>query len=106
MPPFRSKTHGHVFRAQAPWDKKPQTVMDAHVRVFDLSAGQDVSDFTRVMQMVGMAPPAAYIHTLDKQFCADTGSWKVFLIWYALYSEMPDETRVRYDAFLRGEECL
>ncbi len=74
--------------------------------MFDLSRDDDTAELARVMERVGMAPAAAYIHTIEKQFCAETGSWKVFLIWYDLYSEMPDETRTRRDAFLRGEECL
>ncbi len=104
MPPFRSLRNDHVFRHNAPWHARPQTVQEAKVKVFDLSRSEDLAELTRVMERVGMS--AAYIHTLEKQFCAETGSWKVFTIWYDLYSEMPAETRTRRDAFLRGEECL
>jgi hypothetical protein len=94
------------MRSGTPWERKPQVVADAHVKVFDMAVEEDLLAFQRVMGKAGCSPQAAVIHTLEKTFCADTGSWKVFVIWYDLFSEPPDETRTRMDAFLRGEECL
>jgi hypothetical protein len=106
MPPFRSRRNDHIFRAGDPWTKKPQVVREAKVRVFDLADKEHLADFERVMALAGMSPPAAYLHTFEKHFCDTTGSWKAFVIWYELYSEMPDETRERQNAFLQGGACL
>jgi hypothetical protein len=106
MPPFRSARTGHMFRRdELPW-RRPEVVQDARARVFDLAVEDDLAAFVRVLQKAGMNPPAARLHLMEKQYCEGTGSWKVFLIWYDLFSELPDEARARRDAFLRGETCL
>jgi hypothetical protein len=106
MPPFRSPRNDHLFRADDPFRKRPEVVQEARVRVFDLTSAEDAAELTRVLQKAGMVPPAARVHLMERQFCEGTGSWKVFMIWYDLYSEMPDEARERRNAFLRGESCL
>lgn len=103
--PFRTvRGKPPVVRHDAPERERPHQVNEAGVKVLDLSEAKDLRTLQDIMELYGQG--ALYLHSFEKQFVPEKQNWMVFVSYFKLYREMPDETAQRQRAFLNGGSCI
>lgn len=103
--PFRTmRAQPPVIKNGAPETQQPQVVGDPESLVLELNKPEDLRKLNDVMAMY--SGRKAVIHVFEKIYCEDIGSWRVFLVYFKLFQEMPDETQRRWDQFYNENGCL
>lgn len=89
--PFRQPEADDLpfIKRDDPEHLQPKIVVDARIRVFDLSRPKDLSDYSRVWDLA--AKGTVMISAEERHWSEKTHSFHVFLRWGELYREMPKE---------------
>lgn len=89
--PFRTRNGAPpMYRSSDSASRQPQTVVDVHVNVLNLSDEKDVQELQRILDMC--AKGRGYISSLDKAYDKSVQNWRVLLIWGEFFLEDPKET--------------
>lgn len=85
--PFRMPANEQIPFIKSTDTRQPVEVLDAHVRIFDLSDKKDLKEYTEVMDMV--AKGRCLFSAEDRQWDPEKKTFIVFLRWLTRFMEMP-----------------
>lgn len=90
--PYRTKaSRPPLVKQDDPTHKKPKTVHDVKVRVFDTAVSEDLAAYQKVLNLC--ARGLGRVIDQKMEFLEDDKSWKIFLSWAVYFLENPAETR-------------